>query len=100
MRFPAFLYGLESSPLRRRTIENPLDLPQERQRRLRSDFVSETVRPIVLASGPERVLPQQFIKRIGKGAQDDIAAVVAFLASDAAGAITGQVIDATNGNRL
>ncbi|MDV7089595.1 SDR family NAD(P)-dependent oxidoreductase [Rhodococcus opacus] len=31
---------------------------------------------------------------------DDIAAVVAFLAIDASGAITGQVIDATNGNRL
>ncbi|PQP25070.1 SDR family NAD(P)-dependent oxidoreductase [Rhodococcus opacus] len=30
----------------------------------------------------------------------DIANIVAFLVSDAAGAITGQVIDATNGNRL
>ncbi|KDE14403.1 SDR family oxidoreductase [Rhodococcus aetherivorans] len=31
---------------------------------------------------------------------EDIAAIVAFLVSAAAGAITGQVIDATNGNRL
>jgi NAD(P)-dependent dehydrogenase (short-subunit alcohol dehydrogenase family) len=31
---------------------------------------------------------------------DDIAAIVTFLASPSASAITGQVIDATNGNRL